>query len=276
MSKRRGRNGSKNAEASESLGRMIEHLEPEVKEKAQALLQDFIQQRKAKLQELESIKKKDEVAIRNHFRNLVFTIPKQAQSLKIGEIRDAGGIVDIFGGGIRITIPTNLFREASALPPLTVPRSAKKVPRSTTKRHAIPSPHATSTKKKIAKVAARPSHQLLQSVHGTSMNSTISSTTRNLRSTARKVTATVAKTKRGAILQEEQAATASARGDNLSGMALQKEIIESVRTPGGGKVFKKPARLPRGDEAIVIVSTTGTPLLTDGEWIKTRCMANGK
>ena len=223
--------------------------------------------------------------IKSHIRNLTMEIPMRVQHLKIQDILAAGGTLFVDEAGLRsfrLYVPVQLFQEESANSNLVVANilssakkhncfrpalddissaSNKKGLRSTVKRQLVTTGTTPSTQKgkKAPRLAGKASPR-----------STVNGSFRNGMSCGRVTRSTVRKGY-SSIAHVIQPARGNPNGGGLhqTPRADQGDVdhldnsLVNPKTPGGNRLFKKPARFPKADETIVYCSKTGTPLIID-------------
>lgn len=285
--KRGGKNGVGKMDEKPRFDAILDKMDPMAKSKLENILLEFFVQQRQRIQELEDGYVVKEKHIRDYFRNLTAQIPADIMQMKMGDFIVAGGSLHVVDEGYAIQIfspdrsvedadekeysftapsPVPLNKKGQVFHDISLMSNSGKKSYRTSKR-----PHSTA-KKNVTKLASKPSQQLLNSsiAHNCSLSSTASA--RVLRSTARKP-------KKPKLGQELKNVTSPRpveeipkRSTLVQGAISNNcdDVFSSAKTPGGSKMFTKPARKPLKSEDVIIVSKSGTPLLVDEEWLKKR------
>jgi len=280
MSKKGRRKNGDVMNVVEELSKLINGLDEELRSKVKLMFEDFLEIRKQNREEYENDEKKQEAKIKQLYKKRQFELPSDVQQLKVGDILNAGGSIDIANGGYTFEIPRHLVKgdfQHFAMPAHIVALSAKKnrpgIPtpcgstQKSNKRGAgILSPLNTSVKRKTARLASKPSQHALN--FSQPLN-TSSKAGRVLRSTVRKTTVSISHVKKQTPPEEnaEEAMDIDGNVENVATAALPKAATHA--TPKN-LLQKKQARKPTETEDVKIISANGTPLLIDNEWIKKR------
>ncbi|KAI1285267.1 hypothetical protein HDE_11929 [Halotydeus destructor] len=247
MYKKRAKNQA-NDNIMPKIRQMAEKLDEETKNKLHLLLEEFLAQRQQNLEEFESVEKEIELKVKQHYANLMSTIPPNVQDMTIGDLRAAGGSLEVRNCAYCFLLSPNLLQNELAMS-AKKPESSraileklnntakKSLKRRSERNTNILSPGFASAKKKVAKIASRPSAQF-SIAHGMSQ-----APKRNLRSSVRF----------GKIAQPL--------------FQNDKHECQHSKTP---KQMPKRPRKPLNSEEIVIMSKNGTPLVVDSEFLLKR------